>query len=174
MFTRRKLEDWEDKNVFESYLKRIDCTENDYYKVIQKCVSWDNLLEMDSFAEYVMAFMEEPMYRDMNEKYNDGKMELAEFEEWRLRTIFEKIHDLEKEKLMYFALTYKQRTLFVSMPSETKEQERFLGYGVICRDRYILRQSESGSIKNRMEIRHDLQFSIFIQFQLHGYATHFI
>lgn len=128
VFTRRKLEDWEDKNVFESYLKRIDCTENDYYKVIQKCVSWDNLLEMDSFAEYVMAFMEEPMYRDMNEKYNDGKMELAEFEEWRLRTIFEKIHDLEKEKLMYFALTYKQRTLFVSMPSETKEQERFLGY----------------------------------------------
>lgn len=128
VFTRRKLEDWEDKNVFESYLKRIDCTENDYYKVIQKCVSWDNLLEMDSFAEYVMAFMEEPMYRDMNEKYNDGKMELAEFEEWRLRTIFEKIHDLEKEKLMYFALTYKQCTLFVSMPSETKEQERFLGY----------------------------------------------
>lgn len=128
VFTRRKLEDWEDKNVFESYLKRIDCTENDYYKVIQKCVSWDNLLEMDSFAEYVMAFMEEPMYRDMNEKYNDGKMELAEFEEWRLKTIFEKIHDLEKEKLMYFALTYKQRTLFVSMPSETKEQERFLGY----------------------------------------------
>ena len=46
--------------------------------------------------------------------------------------------------------------------------------GVICRDRYILRQSESGSIKNRMEIRHDLQFSIFIQSQLHGYATHFI
>ncbi len=128
VFTRRELEDWEDKNVFESYLKRIDCTENDYYKVIQKCVSWDKLLEMDSFAEYVMAFMEEPMYRDMNEKYNDGKMELAEFEEWRLRTIFKKIHDLEKEKLMYFALTCKQRTLFVNMPSETKEQERFLGY----------------------------------------------
>ncbi len=64
----------------------------------------------------------------MNEKYNDGKMELAEFEEWRLRTIFEKIHDLEKEKLMYFALTCKQRTLFVNMPSEAnKEQERFLG-----------------------------------------------
>ncbi len=52
------MEDWEDKNVFESYLKRIDCTENDYYKVIQKCVSWDKLLEMDSFAEYVMAFIE--------------------------------------------------------------------------------------------------------------------
>ena len=143
VFTRRKLEDWEDKNVFESYLKRIDCTENDYYKVIQKCVSWDNLLEMDSFAEYVMAFMEEPMYRDMNEKYNDGKMELAEFEEWRLRTIFEKIHDLEKEKLMYFALTYKQRTLFVSMPSETKEQERFLGY------RWCDRKKMEGNFRNK-------------------------
>lgn len=128
VFSRRELEDWEDKDIFESYLKRIDCTENNYYKVIQKSVSWEDLLEIDSFAEYVMAFMEEPMYRDMNEKYNDGKMEPDEFEEWRLKTIYDRIHDSEREKLMYFALTCKQHTLFVSMPSDTKEQEMFLGY----------------------------------------------
>lgn len=128
VFSRRELEDWEDKDIFESYLKRIDCTENNYYKVIQESVSWEDLLEIDSFAEYVMAFMEEPMYRDMNEKYNDGKMESDEFEEWRLKTIYDRIHDSEREKLMYFALTCKQHTLFVSMPSDTKEQEMFLGY----------------------------------------------
>lgn len=128
VFSRRELEDWEDKDIFESYLKRIDCTENNYYKVIQESVSWEALLEIDSFAEYVMAFMEEPMYRDMNEKYNDGKMEPDEFEEWRLKTIYDRIHDSEREKLMYFALTCKQHTLFVSMPSDTKEQEMFLGY----------------------------------------------
>lgn len=128
VFSRRELEDWEDKDIFESYLKRIDCTENNYYKVIQESVSWEDLLEIDSFAEYVMAFMEEPMYRDMNEKYNDGKMEPDEFEEWRLKTIYDRIHDSEREKLMYFALTCKQHTLFVSMPSDTKEQEMFLGY----------------------------------------------
>ena len=127
VFSRRELEDWEDKDIFESYLKRIDCTENNYYKVIQESVSWEALLEIDSFAEYVMAFMEEPMYRDMNEKYNDGKMEPDEFEEWRLKTIYDRIHDSEREKLMYFALTCKQHTLFVSMPSDTKEQEMFLG-----------------------------------------------
>ena len=75
-----------------------------------------------------MAFMEEPMYRDIYEKYNDGKMESDEFEEWRLKTIYDRIHDSEREKLMYFALTCKQHTLFVSMPSDTKEQEMFLGY----------------------------------------------
>lgn len=128
VFSRRELEDWEDKDIFESYLKRIDCTENNYYKVIQESVSWEALLEIDSFAEYVMAFMEEPTYRDMNEKYNDGKMESDEFEEWRLKTIYDRIHDSEREKLMYFALTCKQHTLFVSMPSDTKEQEMFLGY----------------------------------------------
>lgn len=128
VFSRRELEDWEDKDIFESYLKRIDCTENNYYKVIQESVSWEALLEIDSFAEYVMAFIEEPMYRDMNEKYNDGKMEPDEFEEWRLKTIYDRIHDSEREKLMYFALTCKQHTLFVSMPSDTKEQEMFLGY----------------------------------------------
>lgn len=128
VFSRRELEDWEDKDIFESYLKRIDCTENNYYKVIQESVSWEALLEIDSFAEYVMAFIEEPMYRDMNEKYNDGKMEPDEFEEWRLKTIYDRIHDSEREKLMYFALTCKQHTLFVNMPSDTKEQEMFLGY----------------------------------------------
>lgn len=128
IFSRRELEDWEDKNVFESYLKRIDCTEDDYYKIIQKSVLWDELLEIHSFAEYIMAFVEESIYRDMSEKYIEGKIEQDEFEDWRLKTIYERIHDAEKEKIKYFALTYKQRTLFVSMPSDTKEQELFLGY----------------------------------------------
>ena len=37
---------------------------------------------------------------------------------------------------------------------------------VIRRDGYILRQGESGSIKNRVEIWNDLQFPIFIQSEL--------
>lgn len=128
IFNGRRLEDWEDKEIFELYLKRIECSENDYYDVIQKRLSWDELLDLDSFAEYVMVFMEEPAYRDMSEKLIAGKMEEADFDTWRLGAIYEKIDSVEREKIKYFALTYKQRTLFVNMPSDTKEQEMFLGY----------------------------------------------
>ena len=116
IFNGRRLEDWEDREIFELYLKRIECRENDYYDVIQKRLSWDELLDLDSFAEYVMVFMEESVYRDMSEKLIAGKIDETDFNTWRLGAIYEKIDSVEREKIKYFALTYKQRTLFVNMP----------------------------------------------------------
>jgi len=35
----------------------------------------------------------------------------------------------EREKIIYFALTYRQTTLIISAPDKNDEQEKFLGYG---------------------------------------------
>ncbi|MBR3051437.1 MAG: restriction endonuclease subunit S, partial [Selenomonadaceae bacterium] len=37
--------------------------------------------------------------------------------------------DRDREKIIYFGLTYRQRTLIVSAPDKNDEQEKFLGYG---------------------------------------------
>ena len=41
----------------------------------------------------------------------------------------EKTIKLEREKIIYFGLTYRQMTLIVTAPADNKEQEIFLGYG---------------------------------------------
>ena len=35
---------------------------------------------------------------------------------------------IEENKLLIFALTYKQKTLIITAPTDTNEQKRFLGY----------------------------------------------
>ena len=35
----------------------------------------------------------------------------------------------DREKIIYFGLTFRQRTLIISAPADIKEQEKFLGYG---------------------------------------------
>ncbi|MBR0261133.1 MAG: N-6 DNA methylase [Selenomonadaceae bacterium] len=35
----------------------------------------------------------------------------------------------DREKIIYFGLTYRQKTLIISAPKDNKEQEKFLGYG---------------------------------------------
>lgn len=37
--------------------------------------------------------------------------------------------DTEREKIIYFGLTYRQTTLIISAPDKNDEQEKFLGYG---------------------------------------------
>ena len=41
----------------------------------------------------------------------------------------DKTRNLEREKILYFGLTFRQTTLIVSAPADNKEQEIFLGYG---------------------------------------------
>ena len=49
-------------------------------------------------------------------------------EEKQSKAFFDYALNIEKEKLYYFALVYKQNTLVVTAPSDNAEQENFLGY----------------------------------------------
>ncbi len=39
------------------------------------------------------------------------------------------LNENDREKIIYYGLTYRQRTLIISAPADNKEQEKFLGYG---------------------------------------------
>ena len=41
---------------------------------------------------------------------------------------FDWVKVIEENKLLYFALTYQQRTLIITAPAENTEQKKFLGY----------------------------------------------
>ena len=46
------------------------------------------------------------------------------------KKLFEYILEIEKEKLKFFSLTYKQKTLIIKSPNDTDEQKKFLGYTI--------------------------------------------
>ena len=47
----------------------------------------------------------------------------------KLGTTADRLTERDREKIIYFGLTYRQTTLIVSAPAENKAQENFLGYG---------------------------------------------
>lgn len=156
IFKGKELDEWEDKEILESYLRRIDCNYTDYKQYIDKKLSWNDFLQISYFEEYIVNFMESTLYRDEEQKVMEKKITQEEFETWRQKQICSNILNVEREKVKYFALVYKQRTLFVNMPSETKAQELFLGYKWSDRKKMEgIQETNDGLLYSKNELNED-------------------
>ena len=81
----------------------------------------EDALVDDYLKNYVEAFQTEKIKYPKKCTEDDKKRILREkFYTWALA--------IEKEKLYYFSLVYRQLTLIVTVPSENKKQKDFLGY----------------------------------------------
>lgn len=113
-----------DNEILESYLAVQGISKEDYLVLLnQECLPSHPI-----FAEYKNAF------ENLNDtrKYRDSKsfkaLSKQEQEEEMQGRLFDYILDIEREKLKFFALTYKQKTLIIKAPDKTDEQKKFLGY----------------------------------------------
>ena len=79
-----------------------------------------------NFSEYKKAFLESSelanlqkskIYKDSNDK---DSLQEAEFVNFALKK--------EKEKILYFSLSYQNEVLIIKSPNDNKEQKKFLGY----------------------------------------------
>lgn len=79
-----------------------------------------------NFSEYKKAFLESSelanlqkskIYKDSNGK---DSLQEAEFVKFTLKK--------EKEKILYFSLSYQNKVLIIKSPNDNKEQKKFLGY----------------------------------------------
>lgn len=48
--------------------------------------------------------------------------------EWCNRHFYSQAHSIEREKLLYFGLVYRQNTLVINAPNDSTKQKEFLGY----------------------------------------------
>ncbi|WP_322962346.1 N-6 DNA methylase [Mycoplasmopsis cynos] len=109
IFNNSNLDLWNDKDIFNEYLKLIDVNENIYRMFINKELSFKELRQNYYFNVYVSQFDKLKEKQDIDNFYK-------------------KCHDLEKEKIRYFALLFDQQTLIVNAPKDSKEEKIFLGY----------------------------------------------
>ena len=135
------LDDWNDSDLFNEYLKTIEISKESYLQFVSKNESLFDNTFAPYFKEYETAFRnqtntkktlgkiaeierkekaKQPLKR--NEKSSEEQRQLLsnEFFDW--------VKEIEENKLLVFGLTYQQQTIIITAPTDTNEQKRFLGY----------------------------------------------
>ena len=123
-----ETDDWEDGEILRSYLQKIQVTNEDYRKFTEESVSFDGFTHCEYLKMYTDEFQR--LTKTVNlQNSNAFKRLLKDEQDEKLKQEFYSYaKPIEFEKLLYFALTYKQTTLIVSAPTDNTEQKRFLGY----------------------------------------------
>lgn len=120
--------DWEDGEILCSYLQKIHVTNEDYRKFTEEIVSFDSFTHCEYLNMYVDAFLKLTKTVKLRNSNAFKKLPKNEQNERLKQEFYSYAKQIEFEKLLYFALTYKQTTLIVTAPSKNAKQKRFLGY----------------------------------------------
>lgn len=126
IFRKIDLSQWNDKVVYEAYLRQIDVPMDLYDKLRLQQLSWQELQAIDN--EYVSLHRSALVAKVSFSKTQMTTLSEDEKNALRLKAFFEGFATLEQEKLVYFYLTYRQTTLIVNAPSDNAKQKEFLGY----------------------------------------------
>lgn len=123
------LSDWEDREVFEGYLSKINVSEKDYLRAMSEKAAPDDL-KTGYFKSYATTLLSHGSFakdaeRALAEKCPSKKAMLLEKIKVRFYAV---LKETERAKILAFALTRKQKTVLVKSPTDNDEQERFLGY----------------------------------------------
>ena len=123
----KALKDWEDEIIFKEYLKTIGLEIEDYKKFIDKSLNYDEY-KNKYFKNYTSGFLGLSSVKTKKKQKTFSKLEKDEQDIILNKMFYDYTFEIEREKIKYFALTYKERTLIINAPKDIKGQEEFLGY----------------------------------------------
>lgn len=128
IMSNQNLRDWDDKNVLAEYIKQIEVSESVYSAYLNKSLSVNELKDSDYFRMYVAAFADSSEAKNLMKTKAYTKLSSTEQEQSYRDKLYEYINQVEKEKLFYFSLVYKQTTVIIKAPADNKGQKDFLGF----------------------------------------------
>ncbi len=124
-----ELSDWEDKDVFSDYLAKIAVSEKDYRNAMSGTISPSSLVN-DYFKAYSVALLSKGAIAKDVEKEAKEKdpSKKADLQKRISERFYATLKEIERAKILAFALTRKQKTVLVKSPTDKDEQRKFLGY----------------------------------------------
>lgn len=128
IFNSETLSDWEDDDILNGYLKKINVDISVYSQFINKTFDYDSWATDDYFKMYYEAFISSSEYINKSKQKSFAKLSDNEKKDWFNEHYYNYAFGIEKEKLIYYALVYQQTTLIIASPDDNKAQEKFLGY----------------------------------------------
>lgn len=128
IFELNDLSDWEDDDILNSYLKKINVDIELYRAFVNREKNYSDWENDEYFKMYYFAFVNSSEYTNKIKQKSFSKLSDEDKLEWFNEHFYDYAFNLEIEKLTYFALVYQQTTLIIAAPDDNKEQEKFLGY----------------------------------------------
>lgn len=141
ILSNEELTDWDDKVIFENYLRTINVEQADYERFICKEETLFENTFAAYFKEYEKAFLEITDVKKAlgkiaeTEKKERAGVTLKKNEKTSVAQktdlnngFYSFVREIEYQKLLHFALTYKEQTLLITAPTDINEQKKFLGY----------------------------------------------
>lgn len=128
IFESRDISDWEDLDIINGYLDRINVSKETYNKFINKAQQLSYWKSDDYFGRYFNEFIKTVEYKTKVKQKTYKSLSEQEQEDVILKMFMDYVLAIEKEKILYYGLTYKQTTVVVHAPTDTTEQKYFLGY----------------------------------------------
>ena len=122
------LTDWQDKEIFENYVAKIDITEETYAAFVKQELNFNDILEINYFKTYLDAFeVDSNVIKYKNTKTFKDFSNEEQIKQLETR-FYQYAKNIEFEKLFYFSLTYAQQTVIITAPTDNGKQKEFLGY----------------------------------------------
>lgn len=141
ILSNEELTDWDDKDIFENYLRTINVEQADYERFIRKEETLFENTFATYFKEYEKTFLEITDVKKAlgkiaeTEKKERAGVALKKTEKTSVAQktdlnngFYSFVREIEYQKLLHFALTYKEQTLLITAPTDINEQKKFLGY----------------------------------------------
>lgn len=123
-----ELEDWKDKEILESYVAKIDVSEEVYGAFTKQTLTFNDIAEVEYLKMYLDIFENDS--NTVKYKRTRAFKNLTDDEKVKQLAIrfYQYTKNIEFEKLFYFALTYTQQTVIITSPADSSKQKEFLGY----------------------------------------------
>lgn len=123
-----ELEDWQDQEIFESYIAKIDVGEESYAAFAKQILTFEDIAEIEYFKMYLDAFESDATITKYKSTQSFKKLSAEDQIKQLTNKFYQYAKALEFEKLFYFALTYTQQTVIITAPADNAKQKEFLGY----------------------------------------------
>lgn len=128
VFGGAELNEWNDKEIFDAYLKQIEVSEDDYKAFLNTSYSIAELNDIGHFKRYAAFFADSADAKKLQSTKSYKNKSAEEQAAAYLERFYAYAHSIEKEKLFYFSLVYRQTTVIVTAPEKTGKRNVFLGY----------------------------------------------
>ncbi|MCD8096433.1 MAG: N-6 DNA methylase, partial [Ruminococcus sp.] len=120
--------DWTDREILDAYIAQIGIDAEAYAIFLKKEYSIEELSANSYFKMYVGAFADSSDAKKLMKTKTYISKSADEQDAVYIEKFYVYAHNIEKEKLLYFSLVYRQTTVVITAPADNKAQKEFLGY----------------------------------------------
>ncbi|MCW6702242.1 N-6 DNA methylase [Anaerococcus sp. NML200537] len=128
IFNNMMTNEWMDNEIFNAYLYHIGVNRDVYIDFIEEKINYNDFIENSYFRMYADVFENSTELKNLRSRKTFEKLPKEKQVDEINNIFYSYAKDIEKEKLLYFAIVREQKTLVINAPTKISDQYKFLGY----------------------------------------------